>query len=237
MSRLGIVFGGSRGIGLAVSQLLAQRGHRVVVVSRNKEAAQAAAESLPGGEHLGLSCDVSKEEEVQRTFEVIGKTCGRVGYLVNAAGINRDALLLRSKSEDMVSVLHTNLLGSMLTCRAALRSMLSHGGAIVNIGSLVGVKGNAGQSVYSASKAGLEGLTRSLAKEVAARNIRVNLVAPGFIQTDMTAVLEKEELVKRIPLGRFGEPSEVSQAVLFLLESPYITGQILIVDGGLQLAM
>ncbi|XP_056619612.1 carbonyl reductase family member 4 [Triplophysa dalaica] len=237
MSRLGIVFGGSRGIGLAVSQLLAQRGHRVVVVSRNKEAAQTAAESLPGGEHLGLSCDVSKEEEVQRTFEVIGKTYGTVGYLVNAAGINRDALLLRSKSEDMVSVLHTNLLGSMLTCRAALRSMLSHGGAIVNIGSLVGVKGNAGQCVYSASKAGLEGLTRSLAKEVAARNIRVNLVAPGFIQTDMTAGLEKEELVKRIPLGRFGEPAEVSQAVLFLLESPYITGQILIVDGGLQLAM
>ncbi|XP_057208739.1 carbonyl reductase family member 4 [Triplophysa rosa] len=237
MSRPGVVFGGSRGIGRAVSQLLAQRGHRVVVVSRNKEAAQAAAESLPGGEHLGLSCDVSKEEEVQRTFEVIGKTCGTVGYLVNAAGINRDALLLRSKSEDMVSVLHTNLLGSMLTCRAALRSMLSHGGAIVNIGSLVGVKGNAGQCVYSASKAGLEGFTRSLAKEVAARNIRVNLVAPGFIQTDMTAGLEKEELVKRIPLGRFGEPTEVSQAVLFLLESPYITGQILIVDGGLQLAM
>lgn len=237
MSRLCVVFGGSRGIGRAVCQLLAQRGHRVVVVSRNQETAHATAESLPGDKHLGLSCDVSKEEEVQKTFETLSKTCGTVGYLVNAAGINRDALLLRSKSEDMVSVLHTNLLGSMFTCRAALRSMLSHGGAIVNIGSVVGLKGNAGLCVYSASKAGLEGFTRSLAKEVAARNIRVNLVAPGFIQTDMTAGLLKEEVVKRIPMGRFGEPADVAQSVLFLLESPYITGQILIADGGLQLAM
>uniref|UniRef100_A0A9J8BU59 3-ketoacyl-[acyl-carrier-protein] reductase beta subunit n=1 Tax=Cyprinus carpio carpio TaxID=630221 RepID=A0A9J8BU59_CYPCA len=271
MSRLAVVFGGSRGIGRAVSQLLAQRGHRVVVLSRNKEAAQATAESLHGEKHLGLSCDVSKEENVQKAFETISKTCGTVGYLVNAAGINRDALLLRSKSEDMLSVLHTNLLGSILTCRGALRSMLSHGGAIVNIGSVVGVKGNSGQCVYSASKAGLEGFTCSLAKEVATRNIQVNLVAPGclsylflqllllpinlhnsshtsntensfhlplsgFIRTDMTAGLEKEEAVRRIPLGRFGEPAEVAQAVLFLLESPYITGQVLLVDGGLQLA-
>ncbi|XP_016311682.1 carbonyl reductase family member 4 isoform X1 [Sinocyclocheilus anshuiensis] len=237
MSRLAVVFGGSRGIGRAVSQLLAQRGHRVVVLSRNKEAAQATAESLPGEKHLGLSCDVSKEEDIQKAFETISKTCGTVGYLVNAAGINRDALLLRSKSEDMLSVLHTNLLGSILTCRGALRSMLSHGGAIVNIGSVVGVKGNSGQCVYSASKAGLEGFTCSLAKEVATRNIRVNLVAPGFIRTDMTARLEKQEAVRRIPLGRFGEPAEVAQAVLFLLESPYITGQVLLVDGGLQLAL
>ncbi|XP_067239837.1 carbonyl reductase family member 4 isoform X2 [Chanodichthys erythropterus] len=273
MSRLAVVFGGSRGIGRAVSQLLAQRGHRVVVLSRNKEASKATAESLPGEKHLSLSCDVSKEEDVQRAFETISKNCGTVGYLVNAAGINRDALLLRSKSEDMLSVLHTNLLGSMLTCRGALRSMLSHGGAIVNIGSVVGVKGNSGQCVYSASKAGLEGFTRSLAKEVSTRNIRVNLVAPGwlssfsltstsslpinlhiichknaaensshsplsgFIQTDMTEGLEKEAATRRIPLGRFGEPAEVAQAVLFLLESPYITGQVLLVDGGLRLAL
>uniref|UniRef100_A0A9J8A9U6 3-ketoacyl-[acyl-carrier-protein] reductase beta subunit n=1 Tax=Cyprinus carpio carpio TaxID=630221 RepID=A0A9J8A9U6_CYPCA len=238
MSRLAVVFGGSRGIGRAVSQLLAQRGHRVVVLSRNKEAAQATAESLHGEKHLGLSCDVSKEENVQKAFETISKTCGTVGYLVNAAGINRlyIYIYILSKSEDMLSVLHTNLLGSILTCRGALRSMLSHGGAIVNIGSVVGVKGNSGQCVYSASKAGLEGFTCSLAKEVATRNIQVNLVAPGFIRTDMTAGLEKEEAVRRIPLGRFGEPAEVAQAVLFLLESPYITGQVLLVDGGLQLA-
>ncbi|KAF5892272.1 carbonyl reductase family member 4, partial [Clarias magur] len=178
MSRLGVVFGGSRGIGRAVAQLLAQRGHRVVVVSRSQEAAQATADELSGAEHIGLGCDISKEHEVQKAFDTISKTCGPVGYLVNAAGINRDGLLLRCKTEDMVSVLNTNLLGSMLTCRAVLRSMLTNGGAIVNIGSVVGVKGNAGQSVYSASKAGLDGFTRSLAKEVASRNIRVNLVAP-----------------------------------------------------------
>ncbi|TSN30220.1 Carbonyl reductase family member 4 [Bagarius yarrelli] len=237
MSRLGVVFGGSRGIGQAAAQLLAQRGHRVVVISRNQEAAQATADTLPGGKHVGLGCDVSKEQEVQRTFDTISKTCGPVGYLINAAGINRDALLLRSKSEDMVSVLHTNLLGSMLTCRAAIRSMLSNGGTIVNIGSVVGVKGNAGQSVYSASKAGLEGFTRSLAKEVASRNIRVNLVAPGLIRTDMTAGLNEEEYGQKIPLGRFGDPQEVAQAVMFLLESPYITGHVLLVDGGLHLTM
>ncbi|XP_063057374.1 carbonyl reductase family member 4 [Engraulis encrasicolus] len=251
MSRLSVVFGGSRGIGRAVARLLAQKGHRVVVVSRNAELAQATAATLPGEDHVALSCDVSKEQEVQKTFETIQKSCGSVGYLVNAAGINKDGLLLRTRPDDMVSVLHTNLLGSMLTCRAALRSMLTQGGAIVNIGSVVGLKGNAGQCVYSASKAGLEGFTRSLAKEVASRNVRVNLLAPGFIRTDMTAGLglrgQQQEaasaaaavpdMERRIPLGRFGEPEEVAQAVLFLLESPYITGQVLLVDGGLQLAM
>ncbi|XP_030627882.1 carbonyl reductase family member 4 [Chanos chanos] len=237
MSQLSVVFGGSRGIGKAVAMLLAQRGHRVIVVSRNHEAAQTTADSLAGTNHMALSCDVSNEQEVQKTFETIQKTCGSVGYLVNAAGINKDALLLRSKSEDMVSVLHTNLLGSIFTCRAALRSMLTKGGAIVNIGSVVGLKGNAGQCVYSASKAGLEGFTCSLAKEVASRNVRVNLVAPGFIRTDMTAGVREEEAVRRIPLGRFGEPEDVAQAALFLLESPYITGEVLLVDGGLQLAM
>ncbi|MED6266132.1 reductase [Characodon lateralis] len=130
------------------------------------------------------------------------------------------------------------MLGSMLTCRAALRSMLhTQGAAIVNIGSVVGLKGNSGQCVYSASKAGLEGFTRSLAKEVASRNIRVNLLAPGFIHTDMTAGLREEAGARSIPLGRFGTPDEIAQAALFLLESSYITGQVLVVDGGLQLAM
>lgn len=187
---------------------------------------------------MAFSCDVSKEQEVQKTFEAIQKSCGNITYLVNAAGINRDGLLLRTKPEDMVSVLHTNLLGTMLTCKAALRSMIhSKGAAIVNVGSVVGLKGNAGQCVYSASKAGLEGFTRSLAKEVASRNVRVNLLAPGFIRTDMTAGLQNDNRGRSIPLGRFGEPEEVAKAALFLLESPYITGQTLVVDGGLQLAM
>ncbi|MBN3290311.1 CBR4 reductase, partial [Polypterus senegalus] len=125
----------------------------------------------------------------------------------------------------------------MLTCKYALRGMLQQGGSIVNIGSIVGLKGNIGQSVYSASKAGLVGFTRSLAKEVAAKNIRVNLVAPGFIKTDMTIGMNEAEVKKAIPLGRFGDPDEVAQAVVFLLKSPYITGQVLVVDGGLQLAI
>lgn len=238
MSRLAVVCGGSRGIGKAVSRLLAERGCRLVVLSRDEAAARATAASLPGADHMALSCDVSKEQEVQKTFETIQKNCGNITYLVNSAGINRDALLLRTKPEDMVRLLHTNLLGTMLTCRAALRSMLhADGAAIVNIGSVVGLRGNAGQCVYSASKAGLEGFTRSLAKEVASRNVRVNLLAPGFVRTDMTAALKEESVLRSIPLGRLGEPDEVAQAVLFLLESPYVTGQVLVVDGGLQLAM
>ncbi|KAM3875655.1 carbonyl reductase family member 4 [Diretmus argenteus] len=239
MSRLAVVCGGSRGVGRAVSRLLAEeRGCRVVVLSRNRDVAQAAVASLSGADHMAFSCDVSREQEVRETFETIQKTCGNISYLVNAAGINRDGLLLKTKPEDMVAVLHTNLLGTMLTCKAALRSMLhTQGAAIVNIGSVVGLKGNAGQCVYSASKAGLEGFTRSLAKEVASRKIRVNLLAPGFIRTDMTAGLREEDRAPSIPLGRFGEPEEVAQAVLFLLESPYVTGQVLVVDGGLQLAM
>ncbi|XP_067086001.1 carbonyl reductase family member 4 isoform X2 [Osmerus mordax] len=238
MSRLCVVCGGSKGIGRAVSRLLAEKGFRVTVLSRNQDAARATVTSLKGVDHLAFSCDVSKEQEVQKTFENIQNTCGNISYLVNAAGINKDSLLLRARPEDMVSVLHTNLLGSMLTSRAALRSMLrARGGAIVNIGSVVGLKGNSGQCVYSASKAGLEGFTRSLAKEVASRNVRVNLLAPGFIRTDMTAGLSEEEGARSIPLGRLGEPEEVAQAVLFLLLSPYVTGQVLAVDGGLQLAM
>ncbi|KAF7203411.1 carbonyl reductase family member 4 [Nothobranchius furzeri] len=238
MSRLAVVCGGSRGIGRAVSCLLAERGCRLVVVSRREDAARAAVAALPGAHHQALSCDVSKEEEVQRTFETIQKMCGNITYLVNAAGVNRDALLLRTKPAEMVALLHTNLLGSMLTCRAALRSMLhTRGASIVNIGSVVGLKGNAGQSVYSAAKAGLEGFTRSLAKEVASRNIRVNLLAPGFVHTDMTAELRGEDGARSIPLGRYGMPEEVAQAALFLLESSYVTGHVLVVDGGLQLAL
>ncbi|XP_006061884.1 3-oxoacyl-[acyl-carrier-protein] reductase isoform X3 [Bubalus bubalis] len=190
------------------------------------------------GDHLALSCDVAKEHDVQNTFEEIEKNLGRVNFLVNAAGINRDNLLVRTSTEDMLSQLHTNLLGSMLTCRAALKTMIKQqGGSIVNVGSVVGLKGNSGQSVYSASKGGLVGFSRALAKEVAKKKIRVNVVAPGFIHTDMTKGLNEELLKKNIPLGRFGDALDVAQAVVFLLESPYVTGHVLVVDGGLQLTM
>ncbi|XP_004705924.1 3-oxoacyl-[acyl-carrier-protein] reductase isoform X1 [Echinops telfairi] len=237
MDKVCAIFGGSRGIGRAVAQLLAQKGYRLAIIARNMEVARATAGDL-GGDHMAFSCDVAKEHDVQNTFEEMEKHLGRVNFLVNAAGINRDNLLVRATTEDMISQLHTNLLGSMLTCKAAVRSMIQQqGGAIVNVGSIVGLKGNSGQSVYSASKGGLIGFSRALAKEVARKKIRVNVVAPGFVHTDMTKDLKEEHFKENIPLGRFGEPLEVAHAVVFLLESPYVTGHVLVVDGGLQLIM
>nr|XP_019587034.1 PREDICTED: carbonyl reductase family member 4 [Rhinolophus sinicus] len=237
MDKVCAVFGGSRGIGRAVAQLMAQKGYRLAIIARNLEVAKAAAGDLGGG-HLAFSCDVAKEHDVQNTFEEMEKKLGPVNFLVNAAGINRDSLLVRTKPEDMISQLHTNLLGSMLTCKAAMKTMIQQQrGSIVNIGSIIGLKGNAGQSVYSAGKGGLVGFSRALAKEVARKKIRVNVVAPGFVHTDMTKDLKEERLKKNIPLGRFGEPIDVAHAVVFLLESPYITGHVLVVDGGLQLTI
>ncbi|NP_001084717.1 carbonyl reductase family member 4 [Xenopus laevis] len=234
MSKVCAVFGGSRGIGKAVAKLLAQKDYKVAVISRNLEVAQAAVTEI--GAHLALSCDVSKENEIQCTFKEIKNNLGNIDYLVNSAGISRDALLLRTRSEDIMSLLSINLVGTIQTCKVALKGMIQQqGGSIVNIGSIVGHKGNIGQSIYGASKEGLIGFSKSLAKEVAKRNIRVNVVAPGFIRTDMTSDLKEDSLNKMIPLGRFGEPEEVAQSVLFLLESPYITGHVLVVDGGLQL--
>ncbi|XP_074947231.1 3-oxoacyl-[acyl-carrier-protein] reductase isoform X2 [Phalacrocorax aristotelis] len=190
MGKVCAVFGGSRGIGKAVAELLAQKGCRLAIIARNLEVAQTTARNLGEG-HVALSCDVSSEQEVQRTFEEMQRNLGPINYLVNAAGINRDGLLLRTKTEDMIAQIHTNLLGTMLTCKAAVKSMIQQqGGAIVNI---------------------------------------------GFIHTEMTAHLEEDHLKKAILLGRFGEPREVAQAVAFLLESPYVTGSTLVVDGGLQL--
>ncbi|XP_029794855.1 carbonyl reductase family member 4 isoform X4 [Suricata suricatta] len=178
MDKVCAVFGGSRGIGRAVAQLMAQKGYRLAIIARNLELAKAAAGDL-GGDHLAFSCDVAKERDVQNTFEEMEKTLGRVNFLVNAAGINRDSLLVRTRTEDMVSQLHTNLLGSMLTCKAALKTMIQQQrGSIVNVGSIIGLKGNSGQTVYSASKGGLIGFSRALAKEVARKKIRVNVVAP-----------------------------------------------------------
>ncbi|XP_001499252.2 3-oxoacyl-[acyl-carrier-protein] reductase isoform X1 [Equus caballus] len=237
MDKVCAVFGGSRGIGRAVAQLMARKGYRLAIIARNLDVAKAAAGEL-GGDHLAFSCDVAKEHEVQNTFEEMEKNLGPVNFLVNAAGINRDSLLVRTKTEDMVSQLHTNLLGSMLTCKAAMKTMIQQQrGSIVNVGSIIGLKGNSGQSVYSASKGGLVGFSRALAKEVARKKIRVNVVAPGFVHTDMTKDLKEDDIKRSIPLGRFGEPIDVAHAVVFLLESPYITGHVLAVDGGLQLTM
>ncbi|XP_017651563.1 carbonyl reductase family member 4 isoform X4 [Nannospalax galili] len=193
MDKVCAVFGGSRGIGRAVAQLMAQKGYRLAIVSRNLEMARAAAGEL-GGDHLAFSCDVSKEQDIQNTFEEMEKRLGPVHFLVNAAGINRDSLLIRAKTEDMVSQLHTNLLGSMLTCKAAMKMMIQQGGSIVNVGSIIGLKGNVGQSVYSASKGGLVGFSRALAKEVARKKVRVNVVAP--VKTDTQRRKEAQKKVQ-----------------------------------------
>ncbi|XP_029415403.1 carbonyl reductase family member 4 isoform X5 [Nannospalax galili] len=196
MDKVCAVFGGSRGIGRAVAQLMAQKGYRLAIVSRNLEMARAAAGEL-GGDHLAFSCDVSKEQDIQNTFEEMEKRLGPVHFLVNAAGINRDSLLIRAKTEDMVSQLHTNLLGSMLTCKAAMKMMIQQGGSIVNVGSIIGLKGNVGQSVYSASKGGLVGFSRALAKEVARKKVRVNVVAPEVQLTPQSSgrLMEPQQML------------------------------------------
>ncbi|XP_052018876.1 3-oxoacyl-[acyl-carrier-protein] reductase isoform X3 [Apodemus sylvaticus] len=186
MEKVCAVFGGSRGIGKAVAQLMAQKGYRLAIISRNLEVAKATAGEL-GGNHLAFRCDVAKEQDVHSTFEEMEKRLGPVRFLVNAAGINRDSLLVRTKTEDMISQLHTNLLGTMLTCKAAMKTMIQQGGSIVNVGSIIGLKGNVGQSSYSATKGGLVGFSRSLAKEVARKKIRVNVVAPDSV-SDMSAL-------------------------------------------------
>uniref|UniRef100_A0A8C9S5A3 3-ketoacyl-[acyl-carrier-protein] reductase beta subunit n=1 Tax=Scleropages formosus TaxID=113540 RepID=A0A8C9S5A3_SCLFO len=242
--KLCAVFGGSRGIGRSVARLLAERGRGAAVVSPGLECAQATSPPLTAADHGALSCDVSDELRVRRTFERLRQRSGGIRYLVNAAGVDRCAHarcgwgLRGGRPRTWWTSYTPNLLGTVLTCRAALRSMLRKpGGAIVNVGSVVGLKGNAGQGIYSATKAALEGFACSLAKEVAARNIRVNLVAPGFIRTDMTTALGEEHPKVAIPLGGFGEPSQVAHAVLFLLQTPYVTGQVLVVDDGMQLVM
>ncbi|XP_053559789.1 3-oxoacyl-[acyl-carrier-protein] reductase isoform X2 [Bombina bombina] len=221
MAKVCAVFGGSRGIGKAIANLLSQKNYKVAIISRNLEVARATAQEVAAP--LAISCDISKEHEVQNAFKEIAQNLGHVRYLVNAAGISRDGLLLRTNSEDILSQMSINLLGSIQTCKVAIR------------GSIVGHKGNIGQSIYSASKEGLVGFSKSLAKELGKKNIRVNVVAPGFIHTEMTSSLDEESLNKMIPLGRFGEADEVAKSVAFLLESPYITGHVLVVDGGLQL--
>lgn len=238
------VFGGSRGIGRAVSKLLASRGGTVVVLSRDSDCAAGCVNWLRRvtcrEQHLSLSCDVGCYTSVQNSLQHIRNNLGPVNVLVNAAGVNYDNLLLRTKPDEIQRTINTNLLGSMFTSQVVLKHMLrDRNGVITNIGSVVGMKGNVGQCVYAASKSGLVGFTKSLAKEIASRNIRVNMVAPGFIDTDMTSNLGKgnSEIEHLIPLGRYGKTHEVAEVVCFLVETPYITGQVVLVDGGLSLSI
>jgi 3-oxoacyl-[acyl-carrier protein] reductase len=240
--KVALITGGSRGIGAAVAQALATAGAAVVVCARNGEAAAASASAIAaqGGQALGVAADVSRAEDAERLMKACLERFGRLDILVNNAGITRDGLVLRMKDGDWSDVLAVNLNGAFYCARAALRVILKQkqSGRIINIGSVVGSMGNAGQANYVTSKAGLIGLTKALAREVAARGVTVNLVAPGFIETDMTANLPdavKETYRGQIPLGRFGTAADVAAAVAFLASdgAAYITGQVIHVNGGM----
>jgi 3-oxoacyl-[acyl-carrier protein] reductase len=239
--QVAIVTGASQGLGRAIAECLAANGASVAIVARNaaKLAEVAAGIRAAGGQAEEFPCDVSQAEAVSAVVEAIHAKLGRIDILVNNAGVTRDTLLPRMSDEEWDEVLATNLRGPFLFMRAASRPMMQQRyGRIINVASVSGLIGNPGQANYSASKAGLVGLTRTVAKELAGRKITVNAVAPGFIASDMTAALGPallDEVKKRVPAKRLGEAWEIAQAVLFLASpsSGYITAQVVTVDGGL----
>ncbi len=236
--KVAVVTGGSRGIGLAIAQALAGAGAKVAVLARDGARAQEAAKGLGGGAQ-GFACDVSDAAQAEATLGAVDKALGPVDILVNNAGITRDNLLFRIAEDDWDQVLDTNLKGAFLMTKLAARGMIKRRwGRVVSITSVVGLTGNKGQSNYAASKAGLIGFTKAVAKELASRNVLVNAVAPGYIDTEMTrgnAEEAKQALQAAIPLGRLGQGADVAAAVLFLASdlASYITGQVLVVDGGM----
>ena len=243
-SRVAIVTGSARGIGRAIASKLAEHGAWVVITDLDASLAEEVAQEIKArmGQAIAVTADISLPEEVKRLVELTISAYGKIDILVNNAGIVRDQLLLRMSDEDWDRVLDTNLKGAFLCTRAVLRYMIKQRwGRIINIASVSGLVGNVGQANYASAKAGLIGLTKATAKEVASRGITVNALAPGYIDTEMTQRLSdnlKQELLKQIPIGYWGSPEDVAQAVVFLAssEARYITGQVLNIDGGMVMA-
>ena len=242
IEKTALVTGASRGIGRAIALALASKGFAVALnYAGSHDAAEAVMKEIEdaGGKAFTVQGDVSKSEEVDRIFKTVKDEFGGLDVLVNNAGINRDALLIRMKESNWDDVIATDLKSDFLTTKAAAAMMMrKRKGSIINISSVVGIMGNIGQANYAAAKAGVIGLTKACAKEMAARNIRVNAVAPGFIETAMTdGIPEKirEGMIASIPMGRMGQPEDIARAVCFLAsdDAYYITGQVLVVDGGL----
>jgi len=239
--RVALVTGGSRGIGAAIVKRLAKDGLHVVALARSMDKLVAIVGEVEaaGGTAEAVTCDIGDGKALAAVVEAIAEKHGRLDVLVNNAGITKDGLILRMEDEDFDTVINTNLKSAFVAIRAGARTIMrSKSGRIINISSVAGVMGNAGQTNYAASKAGLIGLTKSVARELAGKGVTANAVAPGFITTDMTDVLHdkiKEGVKQLIPLKRFGEANEIAAAVAFLAseEAGYITGQVLLVDGGM----
>ncbi|HEY2615349.1 MAG TPA: 3-oxoacyl-[acyl-carrier-protein] reductase [Chthoniobacterales bacterium] len=243
-NQVAVVTGAGRGIGHAIALRLAEEGARVASVSRTETNAQKTADEINrarSGVAKAYSVDVSDHAAVQKIGATILEDFGRVDILINNAGVTRDGLSMRMSLDDWETVLNTNLKGAFNFVQALLRPMVKQrSGRIINISSVIGLTGNAGQANYAASKAGLIGLTKSLARELASRGITVNAVAPGLIETDMTNVLSeqvRESILQKIPLGKLGQPEDIASAVAFLAsaEAKFITGQVLAVDGGMAM--
>ena len=243
--KVALITGASRGIGRAVAVELARQGAEVFCTSTREGGCDATLEEIAaleadGGAHA-LVCDVSDADSVDALGKCVLEEAGKLDILVNNAGITRDGVFMRMKDDDFDDVVGTNLRGAFLVCRAFARPMAkARGGRIINIGSVVGLTGNAGQVNYAASKAGVVGMTKSLAHVLAGRGVTANVIAPGFIETDMTAAIpddHKAEMLKQIPLSRFGAPADIARAAAFLAgdAGAYITGQTLVVDGGMTM--
>lgn len=242
--RRAIVTGGSRGIGRAIVERFLDEGARVCYVARSESSEHSAFEKRAGehgGEVLFRSADVGDEAAITEVVEGVGKEWGGIDVLVNNAGMTRDGLIFRMKADDWNEVLRVNLSSAFFTSKAASRLMIKQrSGSIINVTSIVGMIGNGGQANYCSAKAGMIGLTKSLAREVASRNVRVNAVAPGFVDTEMTEKLnekQRDDLVQQIPMGRIGAPGEIASVVLFLASdlASYMTGQVLPITGGMSM--